>query len=123
MNNVKILIVEDEIIIALSMKQELEKRGYLVIDISMSGDHAIEMTKKHYPHIILMDYKLQGNKDGIETAVIIHNMVQIPIIFITGNSDKQTLEKIEQLPLVELMNKPVDYNNLDITIKRSLSII
>ena len=89
----KILIVEDEVIIASDMKKKLEEAGHSVIDIATKGEKAIEIALSLKPDLIFMDIMLSGKMDGIEAAKEIHNSSDIPIIFLTAHSEKQLLER------------------------------
>lgn len=74
MPETKILIVEDEKILAMGLKKKLEKLGYLVTDLASSGAEAIESVKKVQPDLVLMDIVLKGAMDGIETAEFVVNL-------------------------------------------------
>ena len=85
-NPPKILIVEDESIIAAGMKLLLQDHGYKVVSILSSVEEAVDFSIKKTLEIILMDIKLQGQINGIEAALRIRRQMDIPIIFLTGNS-------------------------------------
>ncbi len=90
---VSILIVEDESIVALDIKDKLEHLGYDVLSVVSSGEKAIEEVKKSQPDLVLMDIVLKGEIDGIETARRIRERFNIPIIYLTAHSDTQTLAR------------------------------
>lgn len=94
--NKKILIVEDEAIIAMELKLTLQKKGYDVVHIASSGDQAISYAQKYEPHIILMDILLRGKKTGIDAAREIYINQKIPIIFLTGNAHLLTHERLAE---------------------------
>jgi CheY-like chemotaxis protein len=82
----KVLILEDERLIAESIRILLESNGYSVVDIVASGEEAIKKADLHNPDLLLMDIRLAGELDGIETAVMIHSKKQkIPIVFLTAH--------------------------------------
>ena len=85
MKKMKILIVEDEAIIALDMKLYLECHGYNVCAIATTADEATSLTEEHHPDVILMDILLKGEKTGIDAARTIQKDNKIPIIYMTGN--------------------------------------
>ena len=95
MSKSKIMIVEDESIIAEDLADSLEDMGYIVVDIVSSGEEAILMAAEKQPHLILMDVMLQGEIDGITAAEEIYSSLQIPIIFLTAYSDNQTLQRVK----------------------------
>ena len=90
---VNILIVEDESIVALDIKDKVERLGYNVLAVVSSGEKAIEEVKKVQPELVLMDIVLKGEIDGIETARQIREHFDIPIIYLTAHSDTQTLTR------------------------------
>ena len=92
-NMANILIVEDESIVALDIKDKLEHLGYNVLNIVSSGEKAIEEVTKIQPDLILMDIVLKGEIDGIETARQIRECFDIPIIYLTAHSDEKTLKR------------------------------
>jgi len=104
---IRILIVEDEYLIALSFKRELEQFGYDVIEPVASGQAAVNAALEEHPDIILMDMGLAGAISGTEAARSITTQHNIPIIFMTGHSDKGTLEQIRQLNPTACLIKPI----------------
>ena len=90
-NLASILLVEDNVIVAFDIKQRLQQLGYQVLDIIASGEEAVEAVARQAPSLILMDIFLDGEMDGIEAAQAILRNAQIPIIFLTGHDDEETL--------------------------------
>ncbi len=90
---VKILVVEDELIVAMELKSRLHELGYSVCGTVVSGEEAIELTARHNPDIILMDINIKGAYDGVRAAEIIKIDHDIPIIFLTAFSDPKTLQR------------------------------
>jgi CheY-like chemotaxis protein len=88
-----IVIVEDESIVALDIKDKLEHLGHNVLAIVSSGKDAIEEVVKIKPDLVLMDIVLKGEIDGVETARRIRELFDIPIIYLTAHSDEQTLKR------------------------------
>ena len=91
--NTSILIVEDEGVIALDMKKKLEHLGYSVPGIVDNGEEALGAVETLRPSLVLMDINIKGSQDGIEVAELIRARFHIPIIFVTGNTERQTLER------------------------------
>jgi CheY-like chemotaxis protein len=108
----KVLIVEDEMIIALLLERMVTNLDHQVIDKVTSGEEAISAAKKHQPDLILMDIRLKGEMDGIEAMLHIHEMSDIPVIYISGNTDVANREKIKQTNYVEFLSKPVTISDL-----------
>lgn len=112
MRGKKIFIVEDDMIIQMFIERILSNLGLTIIGEARTGDEVIEFLKTQQPDFILMDIGLAGNKDGIETAQIINQSYDIPIIFLTGNSDKPTLERAKKTNPIGFINKPIDETSL-----------
>lgn len=103
----KILIVEDEAIVAMENKMNLSMAGYSVVASVSSGEDALYKIAEVIPDLILMDIKLKGSISGIETVEQIRKKNNIPVIFITGNSDNKTLEQIKDITNTTYLLKPV----------------
>lgn len=117
---VKILVVDDETIVALDIKNTLEKYGYKVVGIAATSQDAIKLVKSSKPNLILMDIMIKGHKDGIHTASEINEFADIPIIFLTAYSDDDTLERAKVVEPYGYLIKPFDNRELFTTIEMSL---
>ena len=93
MRDSKILIVEDEGIVAVDLKQMLEKLGYTVLAIANNGKDAIKKIGETNPDLVLMDIVIKGDMDGIETAQQIRILYDIPVIYTTAYFDDAILER------------------------------
>jgi PAS domain S-box-containing protein len=93
MSKIKLLIVEDESIVAMDIKHRAESLGYEVTAITPSGEDAIELVKKNQVDLVLMDIVLKGEMDGIEAAQKIHDGFDIPVLYLTAYSDEETLKR------------------------------
>jgi CheY-like chemotaxis protein len=116
----RILIVEDDMILALVLKKNIEKLGYTVLDIYSSGHDAIQAVAQQLPDLIIMDIKLMGSIDGIQTMIEIRKFSEIPVIYVSGNSDDVVKEQAEKTESSGFMSKPIDLPNLENLIKRAL---
>jgi two-component system, response regulator PdtaR len=103
---IKIFIVEDEIILANDLKQQLEKLGYLVVGIASNGKDAIKKTEEINPDLILMDIVLRGDLDGIETARKIREIYDIPFIYLTSYYDDEILIRAKNTYPYGYITKP-----------------
>lgn len=112
----RILIVEDESIVALDIQNRLEEHNFDVIGIVSSGSRAIEKAYSESPDLILMDINLKGSIDGIETASLIKRRIDCPIIFLTAFADEKTLQKAKISDASGYILKPFRENELLITI-------
>lgn len=96
MEKIQVLIVEDELIIAEDMKEMLQELGYEVIGIASEYDEAVEILGTDVPDIALVDIHLRGAEDGIALAHTIRNTYDIPTVFVSSYSDRDTVEKAKQ---------------------------
>jgi DNA-binding LytR/AlgR family response regulator len=112
MKKIKILIVEDELLTATHLQENLASSGYDVVGIATNAMHAIQITKRDEPDIILLDIKLQGDVNGIETAKMIKEYWNGPIIIITGNSDPETFNEAKLINPNAYLNKPYRFQDV-----------
>ncbi len=120
MDKYRILIVEDELIIAENLSIKLKKLDYLVTDIVSSGKAAIRSVTANCPDLILMDISIKGSIDGIETAAKIKAIAEIPVIFLTAYSDDKTLERAAKVSFNGYILKPFKDEELAATIQAAL---
>lgn len=116
----KILIVEDEPIIALELSERLQQNGYLISGIASNGSEAQKKFKVNITDLILLDISLKGDINGIELAEIIRQTSDIPIIYITAFSDQATLAKAKLTQPSGFLLKPFNQRELETTIEISL---
>jgi PAS domain S-box-containing protein len=121
MQTVRVLIVEDEYILAINLQESLESLGYTVVDIADSAELAIEKSAQLLPNLILMDIRLRGEKDGIQAAEQIWHSLQIPIIYVTGHSDQSTVERATLTFPFGYILKPVREQELYVAIQTALN--
>ncbi len=105
--NGHILIVEDEPVSAAMIEHQLIKLGYGVAGITGSGEEAIELTARCRPDLVLMDIGLEGEMDGVEAAGAIRRRFEIPVIYLTGNSDDATIERARLTEAHGYLHKPI----------------
>lgn len=116
----QILIAEDETIIALDIKAILEKIGYKVTAIVISGEKVLENVENGKPDLILMDISLSGKMDGIQAAQIITERYDIPVVYLTALADDETLERARVTGPFGYILKPFDERILHTTIEIAL---
>jgi DNA-binding response OmpR family regulator len=117
----KILIVEDERIIAMDIQDRLIRWGYDVPEIAASGKEAINKTERVHPHLVLMDIKLQGDMDGIETAKKIQAKYDIPILYVTAYAEEPTMKRVKETEPCGIILKPFGERELHTTIENVLN--
>lgn len=116
----KVLIVEDELIVALDMKDMLEGLGYGVAAIAGSGERAIRKAGETLPDLILMDVRLNNGIDGIGTAREIRACFNIPVIYLTAYSDEDTVERAKATAPYGYILKPFEKKELNTAIRLAL---
>ena len=117
----KILVVEDERIIACDIKDCLENSGYIVPAIIAYGEQAITKMGELKPDLVLMDMMLKGDMNGIQAAEIIISSLNIPVVFLTAYSDESTLQKAKATQPFGYILKPFEESQLITTIEIALS--
>jgi two-component system, response regulator PdtaR len=108
----RVLLVEDDEIIAFLHQHFIEKCGFETMETVDNGIEAIEEVKKFQPDAVLMDIRINGELDGIDTALKIREFSDAPIIFLTGNSDDGTLERAKSTSKSGYLIKPVRQEDL-----------
>jgi two-component system, response regulator PdtaR len=102
------LIVEDDILIALDLEATLDKLGFEVCGLAPSAREARALAMSNEPDIVLMDVYLDGCRDGIEAGRWLREVCEVPIVFVTGFGDRDTLDRIhDQVPGAPVVPKPV----------------
>ena len=89
----KILIVEDEVIVAKNIEKHLNSAGYSVVGYATTAEESIKKALKEKPDLVLMDIKLKGATDGIEAANKIRETLHLPVIFLTSYTDDDTFQR------------------------------
>ncbi len=118
---IKVLIVEDEIITAMHLRMDLQGMGYEVCSFAATGQKAIEIAEKEKPDVIIMDIKLQGEMNGIETAKEISSRFGIHSIFISGFTYEYIKKEFGSNEIIEYLSKPVEGVNLKDAIDKLIS--
>jgi DNA-binding LytR/AlgR family response regulator len=119
----KVLLVEDEGIIAADMENMLKKMGYEVFETAMDYQEAIERLEAETPDLILLDVNLGGRKDGIDLAEAINEKYQIPFIFTTSYTDGLTIERAKRVNPIGYLVKPFKQEQLYTTIEMAMFAI
>lgn len=107
-----ILVVEDNIIIAMVTRKTLVNAGYLVSDILSNGMEAVAEVRRLCPDLILMDIQLDDGEDGIETMLEIHQFCSAPVIYLTGNSEVRSRDQASKTGFSGFLIKPVQPREL-----------
>lgn len=112
MGTFKILIVEDEPLVAEDIRYHLESVNFQCAGIAYSGQEALDLLESEKPDAALLDINLGEGIDGVEIADVINTKYQIPFVFLTSHSDRGTLERVKQTRPAGYLVKPFDENDL-----------
>jgi CheY-like chemotaxis protein len=116
----RILIVEDEIIIAMEIQLRLEREGFDVCGIAASGEKAVRLAREKDPNLVLMDITLRGEMDGLETAGLIQKERPVPVIFLSASDNQAVLRQIQEKKLGDIVSKPFRESDLFAAIRVAL---
>ncbi|MGN8224866.1 response regulator [Gracilimonas sp. BCB1] len=117
--NKTVMIVEDDLILNLLYESYLEKLGYDAEGELVYGKTAIEVAQKIKPDLILMDISLEGEIDGIDAMMEIRKFSDVPVIYITGNSDPHHVQRAKETEYLDYLVKPIEFNDLKDSIERN----
>jgi two-component system, sensor histidine kinase and response regulator len=120
MTPAKILIVEDDHIVARDIEQQLARIGHTVVGITTEGESAVQLVLETSPDLVLMDIRLDGEMDGIDAAQKIRETVQIPVIYLTAYADDQTLSRARLTEPFGYILKPFEDSQLRTAIEMAL---
>ncbi len=115
----KVLIVEDDLILTMLNTRFVEILGHEVVKALKSGEEAVEFTKENDIDIILMDIRLKGKMDGIEAMIEINKTKDIKAIYITGNSDPETRKRAEATNMLDFCVKPLNFEELEVILGKT----
>jgi two-component system cell cycle sensor histidine kinase/response regulator CckA len=116
----QILVVEDEVIVAKDLQNELKSLGYDVPFIASSGEEAIEKAAATRPNLVLMDIRLKGQMDGVDAAHELRRRLNIPVVFLTAYADESTLQRAKVAEPYGYLLKPFERRELRISIETAL---
>ncbi len=117
MGKKRIMIVEDESITAMRIKNSLEDIGYSVTSTEFTGEEAVKKAAEDLPDLVLMDIVLDGRMDGIEAAGKIHSSFNIPVVYLTAHSDNKMLKRLQATEPFGYIIKPFDDRELRIVVE------
>ncbi len=120
MASARVMIVEDEGVIVLAIEAMLQKEGYVVACIASRGQEALEMAANATPDIVLMDVRLPGELDGIDTAKEMRSRLKIPVIFLTAHADEDTVQRAAETLPYGFLVKPFQVKELAAAIEVGL---
>jgi diguanylate cyclase (GGDEF)-like protein len=117
---IKVLIVEDELLIARDLSQNLKRQGFRVTRIVSSAKAALQAVEEESPDIVLMDIVIKGEDDGIEAASMLYRQYRLPVLYLTAYADEETLSRAEQSSAYGYLLKPCKAKELSTTIRMAI---
>ena len=108
MAKAKIMVVEDEGVVSIDIRNMLQKAGYNIAAVAFEGEEAVKKAELSGPDLVLMDIGLKGKIDGIEAARRIRERFQIPVVFLTGFADDVTVAKAQEINPSGFIIKPIN---------------
>lgn len=118
---IKLLIVEDELIIAEDLRDILEGLHYEVVDIAITAREALQMIEEHLPDLIILDIHIKGGKDGIDLAADIREQYQLPFLFLTSHADPATLQRAKEVEPYGYLVKPFQEKDIYAAVEMALN--
>ena len=116
----RILIVDDQVIDIMEIEEALTSKGYAIAGTACSGEEAVTLATKIQPHLILMDIKMPGKIDGISAAEIINTQMDVPIVFLSGHSNRNYIERAKETGPSGYILKPVNSDQIAVAIEIAL---
>ncbi|MEX0994680.1 MAG: response regulator [Balneolaceae bacterium] len=117
----RVLIIEDDKLLALVEGKLISKLGYNVVGKASTGEEAVRMTSELNPDILVVDISLNGEMDGIETVENIREHSSIPVIYLSGNSDNFNFERAKKTGFVSYLVKPITQDELKAPLEKASS--
>ena len=120
MTEARIVVVEDEAIVAMDLRAKLEDLGHSVLATCHSGEEAVRLVHQVLPDLVLMDIRLSGEMDGIQAAGQLWESLGIPVVFLTAYADETTLDRAKLTEPLGYLLKPVDHKALQTVVGLAL---
>jgi DNA-binding response OmpR family regulator len=112
-----ILVIEDDPVMGMALKDELELEGYRVVAVTDNGEEAVALADQFKPDLVMVDVRLAGSVDGIEAVSSIRRRIQTKIVFVTAHVDLETRKRMNDVGFQGLIPKPYTSEQLRSTIK------
>lgn len=117
----RVMVVEDEAIVALNLREQLGRLGYHVVAVTATGEHTLRLLDEARPDVVLMDINIQGDIDGIETAARIPDAHYVPVIYLTAYAEEATIQRAKATNPSGYLLKPFSERELHATIQMGLA--
>jgi DNA-binding NarL/FixJ family response regulator len=114
--SLRVLVVEDNYLVAMDIMSIVRDRGGTVVGHATTGSRAIHLALQHKPDVVLMDIRLDGSLDGVSAASTIRRVQDTPIVFVTGQGDAATMQRVADFGDARILIKPIDPEALEAAI-------
>lgn len=121
MKKLRVLVIEDESIISIHIKNTLQILGHEAVAVAKSSDIALDLVEKIGIDIALVDINIEGSRDGIDTAKILRDGYNLPIIFLTAYKDVETIKRASQIDFVGYILKPFRNDELEAMLNMAIA--
>jgi two-component system, response regulator PdtaR len=118
----KIVIVEDDMLLSLVEGRIVEKLGYKVAGKAVEGEEAVRMIKEQNPDVVLMDISLKGKMDGIEVMTKVRDFSDVPVIYLSGNSNKHNMARAKKTSYIDFLVKPISADEMIQPLKKAMNV-
>ncbi|HWA89831.1 MAG TPA: response regulator [Rhizomicrobium sp.] len=119
----RLLLVEDEFLIALTLESDLKENGYEVVGIAGTADEAERLAGRERPDLVIMDIRLAGPRDGIQAALAIFEQTGIRCVFATAHADAQSKARAQACAPLAWLQKPYGRGTLIETVETALKLL
>lgn len=119
----RVLIVEDEFLIALAAESDLEAEGFAVVGKAATYEKAVDLARATRPDLILMDVRLGAGRDGIEAAIAIRRELDVPVVFATGSINAENIHRAEAAQPAGWLAKPYTSDELLAVLRTAISAL
>ena len=116
----KLLIVEDEPIVAIDLRDEVQEFGFEVTGLAESADAALMSVEEDKPDMVLMDISIDGSMDGIQAARVLRNLYAVPVVFLTSFSDSETISRATREAPYGYLTKPFKSRDLQAMLRTAM---
>ncbi len=116
----RVLVVEDEALIAHDIQDRLERGGISVTGVADTGEDAISLAQDSRPDLVLMDIRLKGAMNGIQAATEIHRLLDIPVVYLTAHADRDTMERAKASGACGYLTKPLGITPLPTAVEEAI---
>ena len=118
----KVLLAEDDALIAMSVREVLSLFGFEVVGVAATVSDALCLAQNTHPDLAIFDIRLAGKRDGIEGAALLREIIEIPVVFLTGQGDERTRARADAVHPAAYLCKPVSPQQIVASVRKALML-